>query len=138
MNGKQIRFIGFYLSIMLIAAIIIGMAACSSKATSTSTSTNSVLTISSLAISPASPASLAVGSEQQFVAIATYSDGSKRDSTILANWTSSVTTAATISSYGSATGVAPGNTTITATLNGVTSSPVGLTVISATSTIASP
>jgi hypothetical protein len=75
-----------------------------------------------------------VGSSLQFIAIGTYSDGSKEDITFLAIWASSHTDTATISLGGLAKGVAAGNTNITAAMWGVTSPPVSLTVVSSTST----
>jgi hypothetical protein len=93
------------------------MAACSSTPT-----------LSSIAVTPASPASLAVGSTQQFTATGTYSDDSTAAITSNVTWASSNTTIATISSAGLATGVAAGNTNITASLSGVTSPAVTLAV----------
>jgi trimeric autotransporter adhesin len=72
----------------------------------------------SIAVTPADP-SVAAGLTQQFVATGTYSDTTTSVITTSVTWTSSVTSAATISttpgSKGLATGVAsPGSTTITA------------------------
>jgi uncharacterized protein YjdB len=86
-------------------------------------------TLSSIAIAPASPASLVVGSTQQFTATGTYSDSSTADISSQVTWNSDTPTAATISSTGLATGVAAGAVNITATLSGITSSPVSLTVM---------
>ena len=80
----------------------------------------------SIAVTPANP-SIAVGKQQQFTATGTYSDGSKKDLTSSANWTSSAPSVATISSGGLATGVAAGTTTIQAALATVHGS-TGLTV----------
>jgi uncharacterized protein YjdB len=82
--------------------------------------------LNSIAISNASPFSLAVGSTQQFTAIGTYSDGSNQDVTFKATWSSSDTSIATVSTYGLITAVAAGNTDITASLSGTTSSPVNV------------
>ena len=124
MKRKQLRFIGYFLVIGLIASLTLGMAACGSKTTTATTTT-----LSSIAVTPASPASLVVGSTQQFTATGTYSDSSTADISSQVTWNSDTPTAATISSTGLATGVAAGAVNITATLSGITSSPVSLTVM---------
>ncbi len=78
-------------------------------------------TVTSIAVSP-SPASVATGATQQFIATATYSDGSTGNVTAAASWQSANAAAATISSAGLATGLASGSTTVTATLSGVSGS----------------
>lgn len=75
------------------------------------------VTITSIAVSPAT-ASIAVGATQQFVAVATYSDGATAIITNSATWTSSNSAVATVLDTGVATGVTPGTTTITATSGG--------------------
>jgi Fe-S cluster assembly iron-binding protein IscA len=80
--------------------------------------------------------SVAVGNTDQFTATGHYSDGSTQDLTSTATWNSTNTAAATISNtagtQGLARSVATGNTNITASMNGVTSSPVfSLTVAAA-------
>jgi hypothetical protein len=88
-----------------------------------------VIDLTAITISPASPANLAVGATQQFSAIGTYSDGSTVDITYESTWTSSGNgEIANISSTGLATGVADGITKIEAAWSGVNSSPVNLTV----------
>jgi hypothetical protein len=72
-------------------------------------------------------ASIAVGQNQQFMANATYENGSSADITSEAIWESGNITVATISA-GNATGVGVGTTDITATLGSVTSEPAILTV----------
>src|SRR5438046_2778781 len=66
-----------------------------------------------------------------FTAIGDFSDGSTLDLTSAATWTSSSPNVATISnvpnSFGVATGVAPGNTNITAVFSGLSAN-VSLTV----------
>ena len=77
----------------------------------------------SIAVTPVNP-SIAVGAYQQFTATGTYSDGSHQDLTNSVIWASSVSSVATISSRGLATGVAAGSTTIQASsgsINGSTS-----------------
>jgi lysophospholipase L1-like esterase len=79
------------------------------------------VTLSSIAVTPAGP-SVTAGSTQQFKATGTFSDGSTQDLTSSATWTSSITSAATINSTGLATGVAAGQSTISATQTSVTGS----------------
>jgi Bacterial Ig-like domain (group 2) len=129
MKRKQIRFIGYCLAVGLIVVLILGMAACSSTPTSTP-----IPTLSFIAVTPASPASLAVGYPQRFTATGTYSDGSTANITYQVTWTSSDTAVATISSAGLVTGLVPGNTDITAALSGVTSPAVIVVVSTPTST----
>ena len=84
----------------------------------------SVLTVSnktivSISVSPQNQ-TLTAGSQQQYTAQATYSDGSFGDITNSVTWNSSSTGVATITSPGGlATAVATGTTTITAALGGV-------------------
>ena len=78
----------------------------------------STATLTSIAVTPNS-ASIAVGATQQFTATGTYSDGSTKNLSSTATWTSGTPTVATISASGLATAVASGSTTITASLNGV-------------------
>lgn len=90
-------------------------------------------TLSSIAITPAVPANLAIGSTQQFTATATYSNNTTANITSQVTWASSVTTMATITSPGGlAAGVAAGTTNITASLSGITSPAVTLTVTTGT------
>ena len=96
----------------------------------TLTVTNPVIT--ALTVTPAA-ASIAVGTTTQFAAIGTFTDGSTQNVTATAQWTSSNPAVAGINVNGAsglAKGVAAGNTTITASLSGVSSSAV-LTVTSA-------
>jgi hypothetical protein len=94
--------------------------------------TVTALTLNSIAITPNPPPSVAVGATEQFTATGTFSDGSTQNLTSSATWVSSMTGFATISNAagtrGLATGVAAGTTTITASVNGVTSPGVSLTV----------
>jgi hypothetical protein len=66
--------------------------------------------------------SVEVCGTKQITAIATYSDGSSRDVTSEVTWSSSDPGKATIDATGLATGIAVGDVTITAALDGVTSS----------------
>jgi len=88
-----------------------------------------VPTLSSIAIAPASPANLVVGSTQQFTATGTYSNASTAVITSQVTWASSNSTSATMSSTGLAAGVAVGTANITAVMSGVSSPPVSLPVI---------
>jgi uncharacterized protein YjdB len=90
----------------------------------TLTVTAAVLT--SIAVTPAT-ASVAAGNTQQFTATGTYSNGTTQNLTGTATWTSS--NVATVSG-GFATGVAPGNATITAK-SGTISGAATLTVTAA-------
>jgi len=132
MKRKQLRFIGYFLVIGLIASLTLGMAACASRTTTTTTATTT--TLSSIAVAPASPASLVVGSTLQFIATGTYSDGSTMDISSQVTWASNTIGTATISSTGLATGVAAGTANITAILDGITNPPVSLAVVAPAST----
>jgi WD40 repeat protein len=76
-------------------------------------------TLTSIAVTPASP-SILVGASQAFAATGTYSDSSTQDLTSQVAWTSSNTSVATISASGLATGAGVGSATISASLSGVT------------------
>ena len=126
MKIKHLRFLAACLTLGLIAASILGTAACSSKPVTTAP-------LSSISIAPTSPSNLPVGSAQAFLASGTYSDGrSGVDISSQVTWTSLDPTVATISAAGSAAGVAIGSTKITATLGAITSQSVTLTVVTAT------
>jgi uncharacterized protein YjdB len=97
-----------------------------------------VPTLVGLDITPANPASILVGANQQFQANAVFSDGSTNAVTGTANWTSSNANVASVSNGGGgpgggggpagrATGIGAGTATLTATYNGLTAS-VTLTV----------
>ena len=79
-----------------------------------------VTPLTSISVTSDSSGPLEVGSKRQFSATGTYGDGSTSDITSQVTWTSSDTTKATITSPGGlATGVAAGNTKITASIAGV-------------------
>lgn len=90
--------------------------------------------LSSLQVSPIEP-SRPAGQNQQFQAIAIFTNGTQQNVTAQAAWTSSNTGVATVGSMpgntGLATGVAPGTTTITAAYMGLTGATM-FTVTSAT------
>jgi len=87
-------------------------------------------TLSSIAVTPAS-ATVDIGGTQQYTAVGTYSNGDPEDITSSVTWRSSKTRVATIDSSGLATGAKRGTTTITATLDGITSNQATLTVSAA-------
>ena len=74
-----------------------------------------------ITVTPSSP-SIAVDSTMQFAAVA------KDDNGVAFQWASSAPSVATINSSGVATGMAAGTTQITATVGGLTSPPVVLTL----------
>ncbi len=87
----------------------------------------------SIAVTPSKP-SISVGATQQFTATGSYSDGSSKNLTSTALWSSSATGVATISPGGLAAGVAAGTSSITAksgTISGSTTLTVtsGLTLV---------
>jgi Bacterial Ig-like domain (group 2)/PQQ-like domain len=100
----------------------------------TLTVTAAIVTLTSIAISPATPG-MSVGATQQFTATATYSNGSTGNVTSNATWSSSATAVATISSGGLATAQGGGTTTISATLSGKTGSTTTTVRLSGTTSI---
>src|SRR5689334_13701059 len=80
----------------------------------------------SLSVTPAN-AVIALGAQQQFTAIGTYSSGTTQDLTNTVSWTSSAPAVASVSPAGLAVSTGQGATTITASLNGVAGA-AGLTV----------
>lgn len=104
-------------------------------ATSGSISGSTTMTVTTSALQSiavtASGSQIMSGGSLQFTAKATYQDGTTKDITDSATWTSSNTGVATITSPGGlARGVAQGTTTITAALGDVTSQGYSLTVTS--------
>jgi hypothetical protein len=82
-------------------------------------STGGGATLNSITVTP-NPASVAAGLTQQFTATGNYSDGSMKNITASATWSSSSLAVATINAGGLASGVARGGpVTITAALGGV-------------------
>jgi uncharacterized protein YjdB len=86
-------------------------------------------TVVSIAVTPVG-LTLGIGINQQFVATATYSDGSSSDLSSGVTWTSSSTSVATVSSSGLVTTVAAGQTTIMATFGSFSDTSL-LTVVAA-------
>ena len=92
--------------------------------------------LSSITLSPSvATFNLAVGFTRQLTATGNYSDGSTNDISSQVTWSSSNTGVATISSAGLITSVAPGITQIAASLSGVTSSNIILTVLPLSTTV---
>lgn len=77
--------------------------------------------VTSIAVTPINP-SIALGTTQQFAAVATLSDSSTQDVSGTANWSSGTPATATINATGLATSAAQGTTLITAMVGGVTGS----------------
>ena len=75
----------------------------------------------SISVAPAA-SSIPVHTTQQFSATGSYADGSSSDLTALVTWKSSSTAVATVDINGIVTGVAPGTSTISASIGGVTGS----------------
>lgn len=74
----------------------------------------------SIAVTPATPPTLYVHQSLQFKATGTYSDGTSKDLTTTATWTSSATAVATVgAATGLAAAVGSGSATITATVNAI-------------------
>jgi hypothetical protein len=116
-----------------------GVGSTTISATSGSVSGSTALTVSaatlvSIAVTPAN-SSIANGLNAQFTATGTYTDNSTLNITTQVTWSSSNTTAVTISnaagSQGLASSAATGGTTITATSGSVSGS-TGLTITAAT------
>ena len=141
MKTSPKHFPRYWPALVLVTALAVAtvMGACSSTPTTApttiiapttapATTTAPAPTLSSIAVIPATPANLAVGSTQQFTASGIYSGGSSANITSQVTWTSSNATVATISTIGLATGVASGSANITASASGVTSPAVTLTV----------
>ena len=86
-------------------------------------------TLSAIILAPANP-TIALGTTQPFIATGSFSDGSSQNLTTSVSWSSSTPSVATINGSGLATGLAPGQTTITA-LSGSVSNSAVLTVTTA-------
>ena len=87
-------------------------------------------------MTPANP-NLAVGATRQFTATGTFSDDSTENLTSQVTWASASHSVATISASGLASALTEGNTSITASLNGINATTM-LTVTRAASLCRSP
>jgi uncharacterized protein YjdB len=97
-------------------------AAIGAMSVSTPLAVNAVV-LQSITVTPANP-TVAVGGTQQFQAIGNYTDGSSKDVTSSATWSSSAKKVASIEAAGLAKGLAPGAATITAKMGSVSGSAV--------------
>jgi len=89
--------------------------------TATLNVTAAAANLMSIIVAPAT-SSIPVNTTQQFSATGSYADGSRSDLTALVTWNSSSTAVATVDINGIATGVAPGTSTVSASIGGVTGS----------------
>jgi len=118
--APQARGARTFLLLFLLALGLTGLISCDHKSAIVSPDAPPVLTM--ISVSPPTP-SIAVSGTQPFTATGTYSDGSTKNLTNSATWTSSNTADATIQTSGQAqpgvaTGVAAGSVTITAAMSG--------------------
>ena len=125
MKRKYTAILGSCLAVGAMAALALGLASCGSHAAAPSLTSISVVS----GVTPAPP-SLVIGSNEQFVATASYSDNSSADVSSQATWSSDNTTVATVDSTGLVTALAPGSANITAALSGLTSPEVNVQVTS--------
>jgi trimeric autotransporter adhesin len=100
--------------------------------TSSFTITVTGATLTSIAITPTNPPSVAKGTTEQFTAAGTYSDGSTQNLTTVVTWTSSNTSVMTINSSDLATGTGAGSATITAAYQSKTATTQTVQVTAAT------
>ena len=108
----------------LAKALAAGSSTISASSGGISGSTTLIVTsavITSIVVSPANP-NIPLGIAQQFTATGTFSDGSAQDVTGVVTWKSSVTSIASITVSGLATGLNIGTTNISATLGTVSGS----------------
>jgi len=128
MQIKRFRYFAYWVSIMLLALLTLGVSACSTSKTTTTFTGAPVL--NSIAVTPNPPPSLSKGHTQQFKAVGTYSDGTTADITSRVAWASDNAEAAAIDNSGLATGVEAGIANVTAALDGITSPAQILVVVS--------
>jgi trimeric autotransporter adhesin len=101
-----------------VGSSIITASSGSMNASATLNVTNQGASLKAITISPTA-VSLPVNTAQQFTATGSYSDGSSRDITLLATWTSSALSTATVTSSGLVQGINAGSVTISASAGGV-------------------
>jgi hypothetical protein len=131
MKIKQIRVIGCLLVVFMAISVIPMMTACGAK------TTTSVLTSIGVTITHSTVPILTMHSTMQLDATGNYSSGLTPDLTNDVIWDSSNPSVA-ICKTGVVTGLADGTTDITATLNGITSQSLTITVISLSSIVVAP
>ena len=90
--------------------------------------TITVISLSSVVVTPAAPVTLEIGASQQYQVTGINWDGSTADISSQVTWASDTPAAATISSTGVATAVGVGTANITASVSGITSRAVTLNV----------
>jgi hypothetical protein len=98
-------------------------AAYGGRAPKTATLNVSNATIQSIVVTPSAP-TIAPGATQAFTAVGVFSDGSSQDITSVSQWTSSAPGVAIVNQSGVATSASPGQTSVTATFNGVSNTAV--------------
>jgi plastocyanin len=91
------------------------------RVTGTTVLTVTPAALEMIMVSPVNP-SVIQGQTEPFMAMGMFSDNSTQDLTTQVTWTSANTGVATITAAGVATGVAPGTSTITAALHGMSGS----------------
>jgi trimeric autotransporter adhesin len=101
-----------------VGSSIITASSGSMNASATLNITNQGASLKAITISPTA-VSLPVNTAQQFTATGSYSDGSSRDITLLATWTSSALSTATVTSSGLVQGINAGSVTISASAGGI-------------------
>jgi hypothetical protein len=109
--------------------------AASGSLTGSTTLTVSTAALTSIAVTPANP-SVALGLTQQFTATGTFTDGSTQNLTNSVKWSTSNTTATTISPSGLALGLVTGSATIQAASGLITGSTTLVVSTAALSSIA--
>ncbi len=119
---------------LLLSLLLVGIGVLTGCGSSGGGNTPTTPTLQLITVTPTSP-SLTVGATQQFTATGTYSDGSTKNLTTSANWTSSSSTVAAITTGGLATAVGGGTSTITAA-SGSVSGATTLTVANPLKSIA--
>jgi uncharacterized protein YjdB len=126
----------------LVLALILVLTACSGGGGgSSTTNTPSTASLISITVTPTSP-TIPKGVSKQFSAVGFYSDNTSHDITTSVSWDSSDSSKATVDTFGRATGVAAGTSTITASqgaINGTATLTItSATLVSMTVTPASP
>jgi len=77
--------------------------------------------LSGISVAPGT-SSVTSGGGRQYVATGTFSDGTQQDLTLIAGWSATDGAVASVSSFGYAAAVGPGQTSVSATLNAQTGS----------------
>jgi hypothetical protein len=94
------------------------------------TTTSTTISLIYFLMTPNSQFNLYVGDIKQYIAYGFYSDGTKRDLTNLVSWSiSNANVAGMTSAFGAIIGKNPGTAYITVSYQGITSSPVWVTVL---------